>query len=132
MPEGVTEGSVLQVAMAPGPPAEREREPAAQQQERFRQLMRVHNASAATYIGEVLREVVEESALAGAMVLGFGVLVASTLAGPAGLPEQEELAGPPEPAGPARLRRPERDPDGPRGARARRAAAHCAAPSHGH
>ena len=36
----------------------------AQQQERFRQLMRVHNASAATYIGEVLREVVEESALA--------------------------------------------------------------------
>jgi len=33
-----------------------------EQQERFRQLMRVHNASAATYISEVLREVVDESA----------------------------------------------------------------------
>jgi hypothetical protein len=36
----------------------------AEQQERFRQLMLVHNASVATYIGEVLREVVQESAQA--------------------------------------------------------------------
>ena len=36
----------------------------AEQQERYRQLMLVHNASVATYIGEVLREVVHESAAA--------------------------------------------------------------------
>ena len=36
----------------------------AEQQERCRQLMRVHNASVTTYIGEALREAVEESAAA--------------------------------------------------------------------